>query len=61
MFVSLSPAAYHADGILFLAPDARFDFLLSLPEGANIGSKVNDAMRAIELLALSKQFIRVFR
>jgi type I restriction enzyme M protein len=42
------PAAYHADGILFLAPDARFDFLLSLPEGANIGSKVNDAMRAIE-------------
>jgi type I restriction enzyme M protein len=41
------PAAYHADGILFLAPDVRFDFLLSLPEGANIGSKVNDAMRAI--------------
>jgi len=42
------PAAYHAEGILFLAPDARFDFLLSLPEGANIGSKLNDAMRAIE-------------
>ena len=42
------PAAYHADGILFLAPDARFDFLLALPEGANIGSKLNDAMRAIE-------------
>lgn len=42
------PAAYHAEGVLFLAPDARFDFLLSLPEGANIGSKLNDAMRAIE-------------
>ena len=42
------PAAYHADGVLFLAPDARFDFLLALPEGANIGSKVNDAMRRIE-------------
>src|SRR6266568_4163360 len=42
------PAAYHADGILFLAPEARFEFLLSLPEGGNIGSKVNDAMRAIE-------------
>jgi type I restriction enzyme M protein len=42
------PKAYHADGILFLAPDARFDFLLALPEGANIGSKLNDAMRAIE-------------
>src|SRR3954453_20375029 len=35
------PAAYHAEGVLFLAPDARFDFLLALPEGANIGSKVN--------------------
>jgi type I restriction enzyme M protein len=43
-----APSAYHAEGILFLAPDARFDFLLSLPEGANIGSKLNDAMRAIE-------------
>jgi type I restriction enzyme M protein len=42
------PAAYHAEGVLFLAPDARFDFLLKLPEGANIGSKLNDAMRAIE-------------
>ena len=42
------PKTYHAEGILFLAPDARFDFLLALPEGANIGSKLNDAMRAIE-------------
>src|SRR6266480_1652059 len=42
------PAAYHAEGVVFLVPDARFDFLLVLPEGANIGSKVNDAMRAIE-------------
>ena len=33
---------------IFLAPEARFDFLLALPEGANIGSKVNDAMRAVE-------------
>jgi type I restriction enzyme M protein len=42
------PAAYHADGILYLAPDARFDHLLSLPEAADIGAKVNDAMRDIE-------------
>jgi type I restriction enzyme M protein len=42
------PSAYHAEGVLFLAPNARFDFLLALPEGANIGSKVNDAMRRIE-------------
>lgn len=42
------PAAYHADGILYLVPNARFDFLLGLPEAANIGAKVNDAMRDIE-------------
>jgi len=42
------PAAYHAEGILYLAPDARFDFLLNLPEAEHIGSKVNGAMRAIE-------------
>ncbi len=42
------PAAYHAEGILYLAPNARFDFLLNLPEAADIGAKVNDAMRDIE-------------
>ena len=42
------PAAYHAEGILYLAPEARFDFLLTLPEFDNIGARVNDAMREIE-------------
>lgn len=42
------PGAYHADGILYLAPNARFDYLLNLPEAADIGAKVNDAMRDIE-------------
>ncbi len=42
------PAAYHAEGILFLTAGARFDFLLNLPEAENIGAKVNEAMRAIE-------------
>jgi len=42
------PAAYHAEGILYLSPDARFDYLLNLPEAANIGAKVNEAMREIE-------------
>jgi len=42
------PAAYHAEGILYLAPEARFDYLLSLPEVADIGAKVNSAMREIE-------------
>jgi type I restriction enzyme M protein len=42
------PAAYHAEGILYLAPEARFDYLLTLPEVADIGAKVNAAMRDIE-------------
>lgn len=27
------PAAYHAEGVLYLTPNARFDKLLRLPEG----------------------------
>jgi hypothetical protein len=42
------PAAYHAEGVLYLEPQARFDFLLTLPEAADIGAKVNAAMRNIE-------------
>ncbi|MDY0282853.1 MAG: class I SAM-dependent DNA methyltransferase, partial [Salinivirgaceae bacterium] len=42
------PAAYHAEGVLYLAPEARYDYLLGLPEFEQIGAKVNDAMRAIE-------------
>jgi len=42
------PSAYNAEGVLYLTPNARFDFLLKLPEGADIGAKVNEAMRDIE-------------
>ena len=42
------PAAYHADNVLYLAPEARFDFLLTLPEAADVGAKVNAAMREVE-------------
>ena len=42
------PAAYHAEGILYLPTEARFDFLLHLPEATDIGAKVNNAMREIE-------------
>jgi len=31
--------------MLYLTPNARFDFLLNLPEAKDIGSKVNEAMR----------------
>ncbi len=42
------PAAYHAEGILYLPTEARFDYLLHRPEAENIGAKVNAAMRDIE-------------
>src|SRR3990172_12743862 len=42
------PAAYHAEGVIYLPEPARFDHLLNLPEGSAIGQAVNDAMRAIE-------------
>ncbi len=42
------PAAYHADGVLYLTPVARFDHLLALPEAADVGKAINDAMRDIE-------------
>jgi type I restriction enzyme M protein len=42
------PTAYHADGVLYLTPEARFDELLALPEASDIGKAINDAMRDIE-------------
>jgi len=42
------PAAYHAEGVMYLPEAARFDHLLNLPEGANIGQAINEAMDAIE-------------
>jgi type I restriction enzyme M protein len=46
------PAAYHAEGVLFLPPEARYDALVALPEagqgGRTLGQAVDDAMRAIE-------------
>ena len=42
------PKAYQAEGVIYLGPKARFDYLLNLPEGANVGGKVNEAMTAIE-------------
>jgi type I restriction enzyme M protein len=42
------PTAYQAESVLYLSPEARFDYLLTLPESADIGAKVNAAMRDIE-------------
>ncbi|MGH2404207.1 MAG: type I restriction-modification system subunit M, partial [bacterium] len=42
------PAAYHAEGVLYLAPEARFERLLTLPERAEAGKALNEAMKAVE-------------
>ena len=44
----ISRIDYQAMGVLYLPPAARFQSLLNLPEGEDIGKAINDAMRAIE-------------
>ena len=39
---------YQARGVVYLPEETRFGRLLELPEGANIGKAINDAMKAIE-------------
>jgi len=41
-------ADYHAEGVLYLPERARFSYLLSLPEGENLGKAVNEAMKLLE-------------
>ena len=45
---SIGKTDYHAQGVLYLPEEARFSRLLDLPEGADIGKAINDAMRAVE-------------
>ena len=40
---------YQARGVFYLPEEARFQHLLNLPEGENIGKAVTDAMKAIEV------------
>ena len=39
---------YHAQGVLYVPEKARFSALLNLPESADIGRKINEAMASIE-------------
>ncbi|PIS36071.1 MAG: hypothetical protein COT35_13100 [Nitrospirae bacterium CG08_land_8_20_14_0_20_52_24] len=45
---TIGPADYQARGVLYLPEAARFSTLIQLPEGANIGAAINEAMRSIE-------------
>ena len=39
---------YQAQGVIYIPEKARFDTLLKLPEGADIGKAINEAMKSIE-------------
>ena len=39
---------YQARGVLYLPEEAQFSTLITMPEGANMGKAINDAMKLIE-------------
>jgi type I restriction enzyme M protein len=45
---ALTPEHYQRRGVLYLPPEARFQYLVNLPEGANTGRAINEAMKAVE-------------
>jgi type I restriction enzyme M protein len=45
---TIGKADYQARGVMYLPLQARFSYLLRLPEGDNIGRAINEAMKAIE-------------
>jgi type I restriction enzyme M protein len=44
----VGPEDYHAEGVLYLPEGARYERLVGLPEGADVGQEINDVMKAIE-------------
>lgn len=44
----VGPSDYQAEGLIYLAPESRFNALLELPEGSDLGKAVNEAMRLVE-------------
>jgi type I restriction enzyme M protein len=45
---SIGKLDYQAKGVMFLPDSARYKSLIELPEGADIGKKINEAMDTIE-------------
>lgn len=42
------PSYYQSKGVMYIPPHSRYDYLLSLPEGENIGKAINEAMKGVE-------------
>lgn len=45
---TIGKADYQAKGVVYIPEEARFSRLLQLPESADLGKKLNEAMKAIE-------------
>ena len=46
---TVGKADYQARGVLYLPEEARFSYLINLPEGEDTGKTINEAMKAIEV------------
>ncbi|MCD6381430.1 MAG: N-6 DNA methylase [Candidatus Aenigmarchaeota archaeon] len=44
----LTPTHFQAEGVMYLPEEARYSYLLNLPESENIGHALNEAMKLIE-------------
>lgn len=44
----LTPEHFQAQGVMYLPEEARYSYLLNLPESADIGKAINEAMKLIE-------------
>lgn len=45
---SITKEHYQAQGLLYIPEEARYEYLINLPEGGNVGQKINNAMKLIE-------------
>ena len=45
---TIGKLAFQAQGVIYLPDEAQYSHLLHLPEGADLGRAVSDAMEAIE-------------
>ena len=44
----LTPEYFQAEGVMYLPKESQYSYLLNLPENADIGKAINDAMNGIE-------------
>lgn len=46
--IGITKDHYHKEGAIYLKPEARYEYLLNLPEDIDVGKAINEAMREIE-------------